>query len=322
MNRKIKFGAIAGMVLLFAACKKENIESTPIVDSKPNAVALQNFFNQNTNALKQNFTLNGSSGGVIVGNKGTRINFNPNTLLDMAGNPVIGNVSIELIEIYDRSTMILTNKPTMGRMSNGELAPLISGGEFYFNATQNGQQLTMASPAIAQLPTLEPTDSMGQFDGYINPETGDLTWQTTDSSQINVTEDTVGGTMLNYYTISCVDFGWVNCDYFWDNPNPKTVVTVDLPEGYSGYTAQVYLLFDDQKTMVSQLYDYDNNGLYGEYTEFPEGLPVHIIAVSYVNDKLYYAVQSATVTAGQVISISSMSEITKDALDDLIKNLP
>lgn len=321
MNRQIKLGAIAGMVFLIASCKKENIESTPVVDSTPNATALQNFFNQNTNALKQNFTLNNTSGGVIIGDKGTRFNFNPNTLVDMAGNPVTGNVSIELIEIYDRSTMILTNKPTMGRMPNGQLAPLISGGEFYLNATQNGQQLAINFPVQAQLPTTEPNDSMGQFDGVINAETGDLTWETVDSSDVFISGDTIAGAVQSYYNMYCFNFGWVNCDYFYYDPNPKTDVVVDLPAGYQGYNSQVYMLFEDQETMVCQLYDYEADGIYTS-PNFPIGKSVYIVAVSIVADKLYYAIQPATIAADQVIAISSMTEITKAGLDDLINNLP
>lgn len=56
-----------------------------------------------------------------------------------------GSVDINLIEIYDRSTMLLTKRHTNGKNDENKVDVLISGGEFYVNAMLDGMQLNPTS---------------------------------------------------------------------------------------------------------------------------------------------------------------------------------
>ncbi len=121
---------ISSALIVFAlatSCKKEEVIPTPDPTTKEDGTALKNFYSQNLNELKQTFTVDASIGATLICTKGTKITIFPNSLLNGSGQTVSGNVTVELIEIYDRATMILGNKPTMGRLPNGDIAVSAEG---------------------------------------------------------------------------------------------------------------------------------------------------------------------------------------------------
>src|SRR6187551_3018538 len=85
------------------------------VAPKPDGEALSAFVEDNIDERSQSFTLDAAAGGQIKGDQGTTIKFGTNAFLTLAGAPVVGTVDIELIEIYNRSSMLLTHRPTVGR---------------------------------------------------------------------------------------------------------------------------------------------------------------------------------------------------------------
>jgi hypothetical protein len=78
--------------------------------------------------------------------------FFPGSLKDKAGNIVTGIVEIKLLDVYSKADMLLINKPTMGILPNGDRAILKSGGEFFMTASQNGEELEIASPLMIRVP--------------------------------------------------------------------------------------------------------------------------------------------------------------------------
>lgn len=64
---------------------------------------------------------------------------------------VSGPVEIELIEAFDRGTMLVVDMPSQGRNADGQVAQLISGGEHYVNATQNGEDLELGGTFLLQV---------------------------------------------------------------------------------------------------------------------------------------------------------------------------
>src|SRR4051812_5459606 len=94
----------------------------------------------------QNFTATAGAGVITVTSaKGVVLNINGNTLTKN-GNPVTGAIDIEYIELFDKGTMLITNKPTMGIMPDGKRGLLKSGGEFFIKASQGGVELVSTTP--------------------------------------------------------------------------------------------------------------------------------------------------------------------------------
>ncbi|HJR99374.1 MAG TPA: hypothetical protein VJ780_00450, partial [Flavobacterium sp.] len=103
--------------------------------------------------ITQEFTITAEDGATtLTSENGVKITINGNCLTK-DGNPVTGDVDIEYVEIFNKGNMLVTNKPTMGIMPDGKRSLLISGGEFFIKATQNGKELATSCNISLQVPT-------------------------------------------------------------------------------------------------------------------------------------------------------------------------
>ena len=311
--KKIIISSALVVIGLTTACKKEVI---PTPDTN-NSTTLSSYHSQIVNQLKQNFTVDATLGGTITGNKGTKVTILPNGLKWSNGQTVTGNVNIELVEIYDRGTMVLTNKPTMGILPNGDLAPLVSGGEYYLKITQNGTALNTNNGVYVQVPTANPDFGMQLFDGILDAN-ANLTWDLTTDS-INFNQDSLGS---NYGFFDDA-WGWTNVDRFYDDPRPKTTIKVQLPNGFDNTNANVYITYDGEPTALASMDVFTTDGYFSEhYGLIPIGLEIHLIAIAMIDGQLNYAILPQTVDADEIMTIASFSPISEAALVALINDLP
>src|SRR6187402_634492 len=131
--------AVGISLILMALSSCDDSESS--ARSIPNAAALQAMTDENTEAKIQHFTIDATAGGQITGQHGTIVKFPASAFLTSENGVVTGSVDIEFIEIYTRSSMLLTQRPTTGKKSDGTKAMLVSGGEFYVHATKGNSIL-------------------------------------------------------------------------------------------------------------------------------------------------------------------------------------
>lgn len=88
----------------------------------------------------QTFTLKHNEAQVITTEGGTKLMVPANGFVDRKGNPVEGNIQLEVIEAFDLDDFITSGLTTT---SDGKL--LLSGGMMNINATANGSDLELAS---------------------------------------------------------------------------------------------------------------------------------------------------------------------------------
>jgi len=298
-------------------------------DPKPDADALNHWFDTNTENQEQYFMVTASTGGNVTGNQGTIVKFGTNAFTKPNGDLVVGSVNITLIELYDRASMLLAKKPTNGKMSDGSISTLVSGGEFYVNATQDGVQLNLKSGFTIVAPTEntgEIDQAMDLFNGEIvcDGDDCDLVWQEVKDRGIEIGEfQTTGGFKTAYYAFQS-KFGWTNIDRWYNDPRTKTKIFVKVPEGYDRSNCAVYMAYDGEPTALASFDTYDNDKkLFTEhYGLIPIGLKVHFIFVSIIEDEIHYALQSATITENHIETISDVKAITQEDLVSLVDALP
>jgi len=295
---------------------------------QPDGDALHSFIHANIDEHAQTLTIDAAAGGQVVGAQGTIIQFPSDAFKTQAGGAVTGNVDIELIEIYNRSSMLLTNKPTIGKADNGDLATLVSGGEFFVNATQNGNQL-VAGKAYT---IIAPAALTGGIDLDMKLFTGveecdgdrcNLVWEQEDRGIEKGQFQTTGGVFEGYMAIQS-KFCWTNIDKWYNDPRQKTTIFVDVPEGFDNTNCAVYLVYDGEPTALARFDRFDEEtGLFTEhYGLIPIGLEVHFVLVSIIDDEIHYAIQGATITENHVEVIDDVQSITEEELIDLIDELP
>jgi hypothetical protein len=317
---------VALNLVLLSGCEDGNEQA---VKPKPDATRLHFFTQSNVAENTQFLTLDATTGGLLYGKKGTVLQFINDSFVDAEGNPVTGEVDIKLIEIFDRSTMVLMRKPTMGRDENDALSALKSGGQFYIDATQGTKKLT----PVKGFTIIAPVDNTGGADDNMRLFTGieecdavlcNVVWEE-DAADRNVGIDgmqTTGGSYDAYYAFRN-KFGWTNIDRWYNDPRPKTTIFVDVPAGFDNTNCAVFMAYKGQPSALAMFDTFDKNtGLFSEhYGLIPVGLEVHFILVSIIEDEIHYAVKSATIEENHKEVISEVKMISKDGLIELIDSL-
>src|SRR5690606_9538463 len=113
----------------------------------------------------------------ISSDNGVTISINGNCLTKN-GNAGSGMVDLEYVEVFEKGNMLTTNKPTMGLMPNGDKALLITGGEFFLEATQDGISLETNCPLQLNVPTgrTGAADNGMMLGAGVMDERGDRRW--------------------------------------------------------------------------------------------------------------------------------------------------
>lgn len=120
----------------------------------------------------QFFELDASTADVVEGTEGIVIVTPKGCFKNSKGEIVDGNVTIELAEALERGDMIMSNLTTT---SGTEL--LETGGMFYFNATADGEQLTINPdiPIYVEVPAADRKEGMMVYEG-VRDSVGNVDW--------------------------------------------------------------------------------------------------------------------------------------------------
>jgi len=306
--------------LLLSSCDKKEEVNVGVNDpadppSTENVEHIYNFLNSNT-PVNQNFSVDANSYSTVRGNEGTVITVPPNAFTDQLGNPVSGTVNFTLKEVYSPGAMITSGMMTE---SNGQL--LVSGGELFINAQQNGSDLRLAQGKqfSVNVPSTNLNPQMQLFRG--TGSGNNFNWVPDTSTNVNTCPDSSSIT-LGFY---CFDLdsliNWINCDYFYNDPRPLTEVDIVVPQGFDRTNTLVYVYVPSINS-VTQVTRYANNifSITSGY-RLPVGLNVDFIAVhADANGNLQYAYQSNTIANNHVENLS-FTAVTQAQLALLLQSL-
>lgn len=260
--------------------------------------------------------------------KGTKIKVPSNCLLDNNNTLVTGEVMLSFVEMYDRGNMVITNKPLMGKNENGDLLPLITGGQFNIEVYKNNQKLKPGCPFYVNIPaglTGGLDSDMKLWFGNIDEE-GDLTWEevTGEGNQgkrAGITPNSDYAT----YDIWSNEFGWTNVDRFAGEPDPKAQIKVTVPAAYNHTNSAVYLSYENERNLLARLdiYDSQEHFFTEHYGFLPVGKNVHIIFTSESNGSIVYAIKKVTIAPNAIFNISEneLALTSKENLINQINNL-
>jgi hypothetical protein len=313
-----KYLILLATIASLSACKKEDQTVT-------GGEALNKWHEENlVNNYLQTYTINANTGGWVTSEKGMKIYIYPNILYDQSNNLVMGDVTVKLIELYSREDMLLTNKPTVGVLPNGNRAMLVSGGEYYLSIEQGDKKLK-STGVLVQIP-VDNTGGidfeMQMFKGGSNMTTNELVW-TLDTTSIFVNEPSEDTSIVISYNFVDNSWGWTNIDRFYDDPAPKTTILVKLPKKYDQENCDIFLTVDSEPSTLAPLDVFTADGYFSEhYGELPIGLDIHLVAVSMDDDVMNYAIKGATIVDGEIITIDELTPITTAELKVLVDNLP
>ncbi len=322
---------IIGLSIILLMSCSNNDDNDIIIEQILDGQELTSAITENREEAIQTSDINSTSYSEVYGSEGTTLSIPANSFTDQDGNLVTGSVTIELIEIYDKAKMLLTKMPTNGKNGNGDIATLVSGGEFYINATQNDEQLQLVNDIFIFAPADNFDTEMILFSGKDNDCDGDeltcdIIWEEQEENkELEIIQrEGPDGAGVTGYGGFIGNFGWTNIDRWYNDPRPKTILYVDVPEGYDNTNCNVYVSYNGEPTALALLDIYDSEtGLFSEhYGQIPIGLEVHFIFVSVQDGEYVYAIKGATITENHVEVISTTNTTTEAELVNLINALP
>jgi hypothetical protein len=312
--KKILFNSLFVFGALLISCKKQEIIPPPAATSN-----LTNYFDDNRDAAIQTFSINASTSNQFTGSNGVIVTVPANAFTYANGNPVTGTITMNLIEILDQSSMILMGMPTT---SNGEI--LVSGGQINLTAMQGSTPVYLTNGSVSvMVPTSNFDSQMALFEGIENSE-GDVDWilsvddSTSMPDSLGFVPDSSGGFFGGYYYFDWSDstMGWINCDYFYADPNPLTSLTADMSSDYNSSNTAAYLHFSSINSVASLYHsggDFSASGI-------PEGMAVTVVCISEISGNYYSAFVPVTVTTNIIVPIT-MTATTLADFEAAVANL-
>jgi hypothetical protein len=308
---------VTAMATLFACKKEEN--------TKPNYVKADEFWSSHAIPV-QSFSGNAATGFSIIGAKGTKVIFPANAFVDGNGNIVSGSVTVTLKEVLSKKDVILSGVMTE---ANGQL--LESGGELLVKAKKDGADL-MINPALVdngvkvEVPKAMNDKDMGLFiqdkrrpDGTTNggqqQQQNPYTWTPAPYYPF--------GNGPNSYSFTLPGFNWVNCDRFYNDPNPKTTITT-LPvfqDNNQVTDLQVLLVFKNITTVVTLPYDFQLQKFQSYMNSLPIGLQADLVIIGKDSDGyIQFGTQAITISAGMHIN-ATIHRSTQSEVDTFLASI-
>ncbi len=281
----------------FSSCKKSS--SNTGTDIPTDATKFNALMDAGFKSLLQTATFDASNTSyVYTSPKGTAV-FIDGSCLRKNGNAVTGTVKLEFFEAYEFSDMIIANKAVMGLNSSGKLEPLITGGQYYINVSQDGVNLTTncsVSIETSANHTGGYDSEMVGWTGYFDK--GNLLWKEDPQVAINGAKGEVG----SFYNIEIPGFGWFNCDKFMGDSRPKTDLNVTVPSSYVDASYVYVIIKGEPYTM----------GL-ASYGQWPIGAELYLIFVTESSGNYKWEMKEITVQNNMSIAF----EVKKTTIGNL-----
>lgn len=312
------------LIAFGVACKKENS------NDRNSTVNTAKEFAAKFGAQKQTKEFNASAlPQTVTFRDGSKVTF-PIGSLTKGGLPVTGTVTVEAYEILKRSTVIFSGANT--NHSSG--APLASDGFIFIDVKSNGVSVdqNLAVPVKIAIPAKR--DGVTQLwigvDQDAKPlvAAGDnqMAWAAPrNANGVGMKEVNAA---QSAFTFDFGNLGWVNCDIFYNNSNPKTTVRVEILNNpgsmasFHAYAGETFVYFCAKgSNVVAQLYTPDGPNKVKSYDNMmPIGSEGRMFSFSIKDGRYYYAAQDITISANQNLTLS-LTESTETAVQAAISSL-
>jgi hypothetical protein len=297
MKTKLFSAAILAIVVGISACKKDK--------STPDYAKADDFMASHAIPV-QSFTGNATTGFAIIGEKGTKVKFPSNAFVDGNGNIISGDVKVTLREVLSKKDVLFSGVMTE---SNGQL--LESGGELLIKAKKGDVDL-FVNPVLGdtgikvEVPKVMNNRDMGLFVQEKRQQGGGSTGgnqQQNPSTWVPAPYYPFGNGP-NSYSFTLPGFTWVNCDRFYNDPNPKTTITV-LPafqDNNQVTDLQVILVFKNISTVVTLPFDYTLQKFQSYQNSLPVGSQADLVLIGKDSDGfIQFGAQAITISANMHI---------------------
>lgn len=317
----IFYSSLICCFFLFCACKKDVVTETHL----NNIVVYDSTadFHIKNQARTQNFTIDASLGGEFIGEKGTKVIVSPYSFATTKGDTIKGKINFEFIEIYLKSEMLLSDKPTsmfvdINAKGKPNTSPLKSAGEFFIRPTSDSGFVVLKKEIRVEQPALVIDNKMKPFVEKVLPKdtAQGLNWIRTNSDSIYI--------YPQKYVYRLFSFASQNNQGTWCNSDNadyfpvinQVAITLKQTDDFKLYKTDVFLVF---KNVTSMVHVY-NDGIDFPYNYAPNNEPCTLVAVGIKDGKIYASFLPIVITSGAVFNFS-MTETSEEEFKSKLKAL-
>ncbi len=332
-------------------------DNKPTPDAKTE-IGIVNDFIKQYEEPSQIFKVKTDKPTQIKGKQGTIISINPTDLVTENGQPVGKNIEVELKELTNQDQLLRTNAQTtsngellvsggayfINMTSDGQQLKLKDGKSlsvefpkittnemslFYGQRDTLGQlnwlqaeQNFESKPKekvknVAQNDTI-PMSEMDALLGFIEHESNR---PLTPEEKKEIEEQKKNSALADkvYKAVELKQFGWINCDRFYDIPN-KTNLQFAFSDKDSIVSAIVYLVFKDINSVMQSGYFAFRDKEYNlGFQNIPIGARTQLIAFSIKNGKTYAYKSDLTIKSNETVQLT-LSEKSQDQIGKLFQS--
>jgi len=309
----------------FYACKKktiepeeENEETTPIVtpeDPAPTFLSTIAYFNTWASQADE-FQFSADLGGTFTTQKGSVLTIPANAFSNIDNSITTGPIDIIIKEVYSTKEMIQAGiYPISGSVA------LNSGGQFFIEATSNGNALLVTDGVVLnfEIPAQAQDQNMDLFFG--GPEVDSANWEQVDTIWSPTLSNFTFSSADDTYSIELDSLGWGNIDAFMFVNYFDCTFNLTGLTGLNDSNTTAFAVFKNQNSVwptgVSPWGTISNNVITETHLA---DVPMNIIVISVENGQLYYGLLDVTPTQGTVYPINMLAT-TSANLDIIIEGL-
>lgn len=309
----------------FSQC---NESETALYSSVNSVGSMDEYFAQNK-VNSETVTFDENVGTSFTTAKGSKVTIPGNAFVTVDGQPVTGPIVFKIKEVFSTSDMMFSG---VFPISNGHV--LNSGGEFYMEARAGGEKLLVKEGEMVKLviPAQAQDPNMELFLAAGDEEPDSVNWEVPDSLGKDSAGGFGGGGFRGGFTFNSADstyviemdsLGWGNIDAFdWTIQYFNCTFNLTGLQGLNNENTTAFAKFKDQNSVwpvgVRSWGDITDNVI----TERHLGsVPMNLVIISVVDEKLYYGLMDFTPEEGKSYSID-MKATTKEDLDKLINSFP
>ncbi len=234
-------GVGVGVPLTIKLSKVGFAEQYKTLELPPNAVSADAYFSAELKAREAAQVLDSSAGGALTGKDAAKLELPANALVDSNGNPISGNVNVNLtpINVTDANGIKGFPGSFTGIKPNGNSSLIVSHGTTEYALEQGGQRLNLADGKQASIEI--PMYTNANLDGSsikigdtiplwsLNEKTGD--WVQESTGTVQASSSNPSQLVLQ---AKVTHFSWWNADAPADdlgNPKPKCIPDPLVPGG-------------------------------------------------------------------------------------------
>ncbi|PCJ27199.1 MAG: hypothetical protein COA97_04325 [Flavobacteriales bacterium] len=313
------------IILVVISCTKDADQITKDTSSQPSSsgeffASINDYFNIKI-PQAEFFQIVAENGGTIVTQKGSEIIIPANAFTTQNGQIVSGNITIKMKEIFSNSDIIFS-----GVFPVFDAAYVLnSGGEFFLEASQNGNILNVQNGQFinVEIPAqaVDPAMQLLFAGGIEDPDS--VNWQPVDTATSNA--GFAYNSVDSVYSCSLDSLGWINIDGFIQNITYFNC-TFQLTgiTGLNNSNTKAYAVFKGENAVWPIGFlnwgfgSIINNTIYETHLG---SVDMNIVVFSVVDSQLYYGLLDITPTPNQTYQIN-MSVTTQANLDLIINGLP